>query len=150
MPLYVFIYNVYTLFKRKFVACYVLTTSFFISTFNTFKKCKSVKIWQNYGHESVARFFGPPCIDSSVATVAISRDERRDTLLAVNHTVNYFDKHRQRQNRKTAKRISFRRFIACLQANVLNVAEIRTRSIRRLTFLAPCAALHCVAASNPV
>jgi len=93
----------------------------------------------------VARFFGPPCIDSSVATVAISRDERRDTLLAVNHTVNYFDKHRQRQNRKTAKRISFRRFIACLQANRLSVAEIRTRSIRRLTFLAPCAALHCVA-----
>jgi len=22
---------------------------------------KSVKIWQNYGHESVAPFFGPPC-----------------------------------------------------------------------------------------
>jgi len=24
--------------------------------------CKSVKIWQNYVHESVAPFFGPPCI----------------------------------------------------------------------------------------
>jgi len=24
------------------------------------KNCKSVKIWQNYGHESVAPFFGPP------------------------------------------------------------------------------------------
>jgi len=23
---------------------------------------KSIKIWQNYGHESVAPFFGPPCI----------------------------------------------------------------------------------------
>ena len=28
-----------------------------------FKKClKSIKIWRNYGHESVAQFFGPPCI----------------------------------------------------------------------------------------
>ena len=26
------------------------------------KICKSVKIWQNYGHESVAPLFGPPCI----------------------------------------------------------------------------------------
>jgi len=26
------------------------------------KKCKSVKIWQNYGHGSVASLFGPPCI----------------------------------------------------------------------------------------
>jgi len=26
------------------------------------KICKSVKIRQNYGHESVAPFFGPPCI----------------------------------------------------------------------------------------
>ena len=26
------------------------------------KFCKSVKIWQNYGHESVAPFFGPPCM----------------------------------------------------------------------------------------
>ena len=26
------------------------------------KICKSVKIWQNYGHESVAQFFGPPCM----------------------------------------------------------------------------------------
>ena len=25
---------------------------------------QSVKIWQNYGHESVAPFFGPPCICS--------------------------------------------------------------------------------------
>jgi len=23
--------------------------------------CKSVKIWQNYGHVSVVPFFGPPC-----------------------------------------------------------------------------------------
>ena len=26
------------------------------------KNCKSVKIWQNYGHESVAPFLGPPCM----------------------------------------------------------------------------------------
>jgi len=26
------------------------------------KILKSVEIWQNYGHESVAPFFGPPCI----------------------------------------------------------------------------------------
>ena len=26
------------------------------------KFCKSVKIWQNYDHESLAPFFGPPCI----------------------------------------------------------------------------------------
>ena len=26
------------------------------------KFCKSVKMWQNYGHESVAPFFVPPCI----------------------------------------------------------------------------------------
>ena len=26
------------------------------------KILKMVKIWQNYGHESVAPFFGPPCI----------------------------------------------------------------------------------------
>ena len=26
------------------------------------KNPKSVKIWQNYGHESVAQFFGPPCL----------------------------------------------------------------------------------------
>ena len=25
------------------------------------KFLKSVKIWQNYGYESVAPFFGPPC-----------------------------------------------------------------------------------------
>ena len=25
------------------------------------KFCKSVKIWQNYGYEFVASFFGPPC-----------------------------------------------------------------------------------------
>jgi len=25
------------------------------------KFCKSVRIWQNYGHESVTPFFGPPC-----------------------------------------------------------------------------------------
>ena len=24
------------------------------------KNCKSAKIWQNYGHELVAPFFGPP------------------------------------------------------------------------------------------
>jgi len=26
------------------------------------KNCKSVKIWQNYGYESLVPFFGPPCI----------------------------------------------------------------------------------------
>ena len=32
------------------------------------KICKSVKIWQNYGHESVAPFFGPPCtVDNSTS-----------------------------------------------------------------------------------
>jgi len=28
------------------------------------KKLKSVKIWQNYGHESWPHFFGPPCVAS--------------------------------------------------------------------------------------
>ena len=34
---------------------------------------KSVKIWQNYGHESVAALFGPPCICS---TAICLRQER--------------------------------------------------------------------------
>jgi len=32
------------------------------------KNCKSVKIWQNYGHKSVAPFFGPPCMCRPIKT----------------------------------------------------------------------------------
>ena len=32
------------------------------------KICKSVEIWQNYDHESVAPFFGPPCMYAIIQT----------------------------------------------------------------------------------
>ena len=35
------------------------------------KFCKSVKIWQNYGHESAAPFFGPPCICNSPRVLGV-------------------------------------------------------------------------------
>jgi len=35
------------------------------------KICKSVKIWQNYGHESAAPFFGPPCICNSPRVLGV-------------------------------------------------------------------------------
>ena len=34
--------------------------------------CKSVKVGQNYGHESVAPFFGPPCIKLSCTVSELS------------------------------------------------------------------------------
>ena len=45
------------------------------------KFLKPVKIWQNYGHESVAQFFGPPCMYTGWAK---NRGHRLITIILSN------------------------------------------------------------------
>jgi len=42
---------------------------------SSIKKCKSVKIWQNYGHEFVASLFGPPCIEQKLQETKVHENE---------------------------------------------------------------------------
>ena len=44
-----------------FLICIWLQIYQGIFQWKNFKICKPVKIWENYGHEIVAPFFGPPC-----------------------------------------------------------------------------------------